>query len=89
MKHQRIQRASLVLLLASVLLEVAIRTSKIPFDDEPLMYGISLALVLVSIAMNVSIVRKMGVADKVKKTSQWIAIIVSLYVLLLYVILPQ
>jgi hypothetical protein len=89
MKHQRIQRASLVLLLASVLLEIAIRTSKIPFDDEPLMYGISLALVLVSIAMNVSIVRKMGVPEKVKKVSQWIAIIVTVYAFLLYIALPQ
>jgi hypothetical protein len=89
MKHQRIQRASLVLLLASVLLEVAIRTSKTSFDDEPLMYGISLALVLVSIAMNVSIVRKMGVPEKVKKVSQWIGIIVTIYAFLLYIVLPQ
>ena len=89
MKHQRIQRASLVLLAASILLEVGIRTRKISFEDEPLMFGISLALVLVSIAMNVSIVRKMGVPEKVKKVSQWIGIIVTVYAFLLYIVLPQ
>uniref|UniRef100_UPI004048DEFF hypothetical protein n=1 Tax=Roseivirga sp. TaxID=1964215 RepID=UPI004048DEFF len=89
MKYQRLQRASLILFAASALLEVGMRSNKFQFDDEPLMLGISLALVLVSIAMNVSIVRKMGVPQKVKTVSQWIGIVVSAYAFLLYVVIPQ
>jgi hypothetical protein len=88
MKYQRIQRASLILFLASALLEVSMRKGKIPLDDEPLMLGISLGLTLVTIAMNVSIIRKFGVPQKTKQVSQWLSIIVTIYALILYIILP-
>lgn len=89
MKHQRIQKSSLAFLLASVLLEMGMRNGKIDSDEHPVVMGISLGLILVSIAMNVSIVRKMGVPQKVKTVSQWIGIAVSVYAFLLYVVIPQ
>jgi hypothetical protein len=89
MKHQRIQKSSLAFLLASVLLEMGMRNGKIDSDEHPIVMGISLGLILVAIAANVSIVRKMGVPEKVKKVSQWIGILVTVYAFLLYIVFPQ
>lgn len=89
MKHQRIQKSSLAFLLASVLLEMGMRNGKIDSNEHPIVMGISLGLILVAIAANVSIVRKMGVPEKVKKVSQWIGILVTVYAFLLYLVFPQ
>ena len=76
-------------LMASVLLEMGMRNGKIDSDEHPVVMGISLGLILVAIAANVSIVGKMGVPEKVKKVSQWIGILVTVYAFLLYILFPQ
>jgi hypothetical protein len=88
MKHSRIQGASLLIFLASALLEISMRRGSTPFDNEPLMLGISLGLTLVAIAMNVSIIRKFGIPQKTKKVSQWLSIIITFYAFVLYIISP-
>lgn len=88
MKHHHIQRASVALFLASLILETGMRTDQIALDDHSLMMGISLGLILVAIAMNVSIIKKMGVLQRVKNISQVLALVYTIYALVVYVILP-
>lgn len=88
MKNHLVQRTSVAFFLASIALEFGMRTDKITLEDHSVTMGISLALILFSIGMNVSIVRKMGIPKRVKNISQVLGLLYAVYALILYAILP-
>jgi len=88
MKHHHIQRTSLAFFLASLVLEVGMRTDKITSEDYSLTMGISLGLILFAIGMNVSIVKKMGIPKREKNISQALGLLYAVYALIVYAILP-
>ena len=79
MKHKSIQTISLLLILISLLLEVGYDRAWFEFDNPQALFGISLALVLVSMSMNVKIIRTMGIKPHTRKMSQLALVISALY----------
>lgn len=88
MKNHHIQRTSVAFFLASVILEVGMRTSKIDMMEHTVSQGISLGLILAAIGLNVTIVKKMGVAKEVKNISQIMGIVYTIYAFVLYIFIP-
>lgn len=88
MKNHHIQRTSVAFFLASVILEVGMRTSKIDMMEHTVSQGISLGLILAAIGLNVTIVKKMGVAKEVKNISQIMGIVYTIYAFVLYIFVP-
>ena len=84
MNTQRIHLSSLLLTLLSFLFELSINQSWIESDNQDLVFGFSLAFILVALGLNIKVVRAMGVPDKEKKKSQAIVLLISAYAVLIY-----
>jgi hypothetical protein len=84
MNTQRIHLSSIVLTVLSFLFELGINRGWIETGYQDVTFGLSLALILIAMAMNVKIVRTMGVDPKEKRKSQLILLGVSLYAFLVY-----
>ena len=84
MNTQRIHISSLLLTLLSFLFELSINQSWIESDNQDLVFGFSLAFILVALGLNIKVVRAMGVPDKEKKKSQAIVLLISAYAVLIY-----
>ena len=84
MNIKRIHQGSIVLTLVSLLLEVGINQGWVEPESSDLVFGISLALVLIALGLNVKVVRSMGVPDKPKRISQLLVLLISAYALLVY-----
>lgn len=79
MKHKSLQTISLVLVMISLLLEFGYNQAWFEFNNPQALFGISLALVLVSMSINVKIIRTMGVAPHTRKTSQLALVVTAIY----------
>lgn len=79
MKHKSLQTISLVLVMISLILEFGYNQAWFEFNNPQALFGISLALVLVSMSINVKIIRTMGVAPHTRKTSQLALVVTALY----------
>ncbi|GAB5527633.1 MAG: hypothetical protein Roseis2KO_55050 [Roseivirga sp.] len=84
MNTQRIHLSSLVLTATSFLFELAINQGWVEQEYHTIVFGISLGLMLIALAMNVKVVRSMNIPAKEKKKSQLIMLGVSVYALLVY-----
>jgi len=84
MNIKRIHQGSIVLTLVSLLMEVAINQAWVESETNDLVFGISLALILIALGLNVKVIRTMGVPDKPKKISQAIILIITLYAFAVY-----
>ena len=88
MKHHHKQRISVAFLMVSAILEAGMRTDKINLFEHYASQGISLALILAAIGLNVTIVKKIGVTKEVKNISQILGLIFTVYAFVLYVFIP-
>ncbi|NVK82793.1 MAG: hypothetical protein HWE21_00650 [Cytophagia bacterium] len=79
MKQKSLQTLSLVLIMISLILEVGYDQAWFEFDNPQALFGISLAFVLVSMSINVKIIRTMDTKPHVRKTSQLALVISALY----------
>lgn len=84
MKTAHIHRVSLLLALVSLVLEVAVNQSWIGSSFSDIVFGVSLGLILIALGLNVKVIRTMGIASEVKKRSQFILLLISLYAFLVY-----
>ena len=84
MKHKSLQTISLILVMMSLVLEVGYNQAWFEFNNPQALFGISLALVLISMSMNVKIIRTMGTEPHVRKTSQLTLVITALYALAVF-----
>lgn len=84
MKHKSLQTISLILVMISLVLEVGYNQAWFEFNNPQALFGISLALVLISMSMNVKIIRTMGTEPHVRKTSQLTLVITALYALAVF-----
>ena len=65
--------------MISLILEFGYNQAWFEFNNPQALFGISLALVLVSMSINVKIIRTMGVAPHTRKTSQLALVVTALY----------
>lgn len=79
MKHKSLQTISLVLVMISLILEVGYDEAWFEFNNPQALFGVSLALVLVSMSINVKIIRTMGIQPHTRKMSQLALVITALY----------
>lgn len=84
MNTQRIHFSSLVLTATSFLFELGINQGWIEAEFQDIVFGISLGLMLVALALNVKVVRSMGIAAKEKLKSQMLILTISVYAFLVY-----
>ena len=81
---KRIHQSSIVLTLVSLLMEIGINQAWVEADTEDLVFGLSLGLVLVALGLNVKVVRSMGIAEKQKKISKLLVLVITTYAFLVY-----
>ncbi len=86
MNIKRIHQSSIVLTGLSLLMEVAINEGWIEAKLHNLVFGLSLGLILIAMGINVKVIRTMGVAEKAKKRSQYIMLLITVYAFLVYAI---
>ena len=86
MNIKRIHQGSIVLTLLSLFLEVAVNQGWVEADAQELVFGVSLALILIALGLNVKVIRTMGVSEKSKKRSQLIMLLISVYAFLVYAV---
>lgn len=84
MNTQRIHLSSLVLTATSFLFELGINQGWIEAEFQDIVFGISLGLMLIALALNVKVVRSMAIAAKEKKKSQALILTISVYAFLVY-----
>lgn len=84
MKNRSLQFLSLSLILISLILELSENQGWISFNAPETLFGISLALVLVSMSINVKIIRTMGIEPKARKVSQLALVITVAYALAVF-----
>ena len=86
MKTRKIQIASIICLLLAILLESKPWLVTVTQEWGSISYGLGLALVLVAAGLNVKIIKTMGIQDSVKKTSQLILLVISLFAVYTFVL---
>lgn len=84
MNTQRIHLSSILLTILSFLFELSINQAWIEAEHQDLVFGISLAFMLIGLGLNVKVVRSMGIPEKEKKKSQAIILLISAYAVLVY-----
>lgn len=67
------------MILASLILEVGDNQAWFELGNPEAIFGISLALVLISMSINVKIIRTMGIEPHLRKTSQAALVISAMY----------
>lgn len=83
-RHKPLQMLSLFLILISLVLEVGENQQWYEVSNSEAIFGLSLALVLVSMSINVKIIRTMGIAPHTRKTSQFALVVSALYTVAVY-----
>ncbi len=78
------QFLSILFLFISLLLEGSEQRGIIAFKNPETLFGISLALVLISMSINVKIIRTMGIDIQTRRTSQMALIIAAVYATLVF-----
>ncbi|WP_420388423.1 hypothetical protein [Roseivirga sp.] len=84
MKHKSLQTISILLILVSLVLETGAGQGWFEFSKPQALFGVSLALVLVSMSINVKIIRTMGIKPHTRKTSQLVLVISAMYALAVF-----
>lgn len=84
MNIKRVHQGSIMLTLTSFLLELAINQGWVELEVRDIVFGISLALVLIALGLNVKVVRSMGIPEKSKRTSQLLLLFIATYAFLVY-----
>ena len=79
MKHKSLQTISLILVLISLIMEVGYNQAWYEFNNPQALFGISLAMVLVSMSLNVKIIRTMGIQAHTRKTSLLALVVTAIY----------
>lgn len=84
MNFKRLQLIALVLLLLSVFTELSESQGWITYTNPDLVFGFSLAFVLISLSFNVKVIRAMGIPEQVRKQSQRLTFITAVYAFLAF-----
>ncbi|MCO6358725.1 hypothetical protein [Roseivirga pacifica] len=84
MNTKRLQLASIILLIGSLLVELSESQAWLAYAKKEVAMGISLGLILFSLSFNVKIIRTLGLPKPAKKRSQLFVLISTVYVLLAY-----
>lgn len=84
MNTKRIHLSSIVLTLVSFLFELGINQAWIESGYQDIVFGLSLGFMLIALALNVKVVRSMGIPKPEKQKSQLIVLFVSVYAFLVY-----
>ncbi|WP_305982247.1 hypothetical protein [Roseivirga thermotolerans] len=79
MKHKSLQMLSIFMILISLILEVGHNEQWFELGTPEALFGVSLALVLISMSINVKIIRTLGIKPHIRKTSQLTLVIAALY----------
>ncbi|HEY9116795.1 MAG TPA: hypothetical protein VIN11_03160 [Roseivirga sp.] len=83
-RHKSLQLLSLFLILISLILEVGENQQWFKISNSEAIFGVSLALLLVSMSINVKIIRTMGIPPHTRKTSQLALVVSALYAVAVY-----
>ncbi len=84
MNPRKLQIASVILLLLSLLTELSESQAWIVYNDPQVVFGLSLAFTLFSLSFNVKVIRTMGIAKNHRQQSQRLAFITAIYAFLVF-----
>lgn len=86
MNTKRLQLASIILLIGSLLVELSESQAWVDYTRKEVAMGVSLGLILFSLSFNVKIIRTIGLPKPAKKKSQLLIFVSTIYVFLAYAI---